>query len=287
MSFLRNCRTATTQVRGFTSSTTRRVGPESPNYIEVPRSLQPDLPSKRRVKGTLPVPRDLFPARRADKPTEAYLAAVTPAQTKETKIDPNDPHADFLQWRRQLAEERRQNLREGLQELYSRKQKTTDQMVRKSAEKQQRRAHIFQQPEREDERLTRQSVTQDMLPRKETVLPDPTREARLAQSAERHEYKKALKEFERLNSVQDLYMGARKFITTEAQLAAEIDRIFPEGENEAWRNDHQQGQNVWNLGVPPTVQSLATESRKGEASRWELIQGRVKKLGEQVTGGKL
>lgn len=287
MSLLRSCRAATVQARGFSSSAARRVGPESPNYIDVPRTVQPDLPSKKHVKGTLPVPRELFPARRADKPTEAYIAAATQPPSAETELDPHDPHAQYIDWKKRMAAMRRQNLREGLTELHTRKQRTDRSMMNRSLDKQKRRDRIFRQPEREDERLTRPSIIEEMLPKRTPVLPDPNREERLAMSRARQEAQKARKDFEKQESLQSLYMNARTFITTEAQLAAEIERAFPDGENEAWRNDHQQGDNVWNLGVPPTVQSIVNESRKSEAARWDLIQGRVKKLGEQITGGKL
>ena len=287
MSLFRSCRTASVQARGFTSSATLRIGPESPNFVDVPRTIQPDLPSKQHVKGTLPVPREIFPVRRADKPSEEYIAAATPLPSKETKVDPNDPHAQYINWKRRMAEMRRQNLREGLLELHTRKQRTDKSMMQRSVEKQKRRERIFRQPEREDERLTRPSVIQEMLPKRTPVLPDPNREERLIISKAQLEATNAQKQAEQQDSLQALYMNARNFITTEAQLAAEIDRVFPEGENEAWRNDHQQGENVWNLGLPPTVQSIVNESRKSEAARWDLIQGRVKKLGEQITGGKL
>ncbi|KAE8133886.1 hypothetical protein BDV38DRAFT_257025 [Aspergillus pseudotamarii] len=287
MSLFRSCRTASVQARGFTSSASLRIGPESPNFVDVPRTVQPDLPSKQHVKGTLPVPREIFPVRRADKPSEEYIAAATPLPSKETKVDPNDPHAQYINWKRRMAEMRRQNLREGLLELHTRKQRTDKSMMQRSVEKQKRRERIFRQPEREDERLTRSSVIQEMLPKRTPVLPDPNREERLTISKARLEATNAQKQAEQQDSLQALYMNARNFITTEAQLAAEIDRVFPEGENEAWRNDHQQGENVWNLGLPPTVQSIVNESRKSEAARWDLIQGRVKKLGEQITGGKL
>ncbi|KAL4893838.1 hypothetical protein BDV59DRAFT_177277 [Aspergillus ambiguus] len=287
MSLFRSYRAASVQARGFTSSACRRVGPESPNYIDVPRTIQPDLPSKKHVKGTLPVPRELFPARRIDKPSEEYIAAATPLPSKEAELDPTDPHAQYIDWKKRMADMRRQNLRQGLQELHSRKQRTDRMMMHRSLDKQKRRERILRQPEREDERLTRPSVIQEMLPKRTPVLPDPNREQRLAQSQARLEARKAQKEQQQQEDLQSLYMNARTFITTEAQLAAEIERVFPDGENEAWRNDHQQGENVWNLGVPPTVQSIVNESRKSEAARWDLIQGRVKKLGEQITGGKL
>ncbi|KNG86168.1 hypothetical protein ANOM_005511 [Aspergillus nomiae NRRL 13137] len=287
MSLFRSCRTASVQARGFTSSASLRIGPESPNFVDIPRTIQPDLPSKQHVKGTLPVPREIFPVRRADKPSEEYIAAATPLPSKDTNVDPNDPHAQYINWKRRMAEMRRQNLREGLLELHSRKQRTDKSMMQRSSEKQKRRERIFRQPEREDERLTRPSVIQEMLPKRTPVLPDPNREERLTLSKARMEAANSQKQAEQQDSLQTLYMNARNFITTEAQLAAEIDRVFPEGENEAWRNDHQQGENVWNLGLPPTVQSIVNESRKSEAARWDLIQGRVKKLGEQITGGKL
>lgn len=275
------------QFRGFTSSSCLRVGPESPNFVDIPQPIQPDLPSKPRVKGTLPVPRELFPARRKDKPTEAYINAATPLPTKETKLDPNDPNTEYIEWKKRMAEMRRKNLREGLLELHTRKQRTDKTMMQRSLEKQKRRDRILRQPEREDQRLTRNSVIQDMLPKHTAVLPDPDRETRLAESKARLEYQQAVKEAERQDNLQELYMNARNFITTEAQLLAEIERVFPEGENEAWRSDHQEGENIWNLGVPPTVQGIVNETRKSETARWDVIQDRVKQLGEQITGGKL
>ncbi|KKK19304.1 hypothetical protein P175DRAFT_0497248 [Aspergillus ochraceoroseus IBT 24754] len=288
MSLFRNCgRTATVQLRGFSSSASRKVGPESPNFIEVPRSIQPDLPSKPRIKGTLPVPREIFPRRRADKPSEQYIAAATPLPSAQPEIDPTDPHAQYKDWKRKMADMRRQNLREGLLELHTRKQRIDKSMAQRSIEKQKRRERVLRQSEREDERLTRPSVVQEMLPKCTPVLPDPNREERLANGRVKLENNKIQKEATRQDSLHTLYMNARSFITTEAQLAAEIERVFPEGENEAWRSDHQYGDNIWNLGLPQTVQSIVNEGRKSEAARWEVIQGRVKKLGEEITGGKL
>lgn len=287
MSLYRHCRTAAGQVRGFATSSSLRIGPESPNFIEIPKTIQPDLPSKPRVKGTLPVPRELFPARRRDKPSEAYLAAATPEPTKEPEAQPDDPNVEYNEWRRKMAETRRKNLREGLLELHERKKKTDSFMVRRSMAKQFRRERILNQPEREDERLTRPSVVKAMQPTKYSVLPDPDREERLARSKALLEAKEAEKKAERQDAIHTLYMNARNFITTEAQLAAEIERVFPEGDNPAWRNDHQPGENIWNLGVPPTIQSIVNDSKKSEAARWDVIQGRVKKLAEEITGGKL
>ncbi|KAL4996929.1 hypothetical protein BDV10DRAFT_100961 [Aspergillus recurvatus] len=285
MSLFRQCRTATVQLRGFSSSSALRVGPESPNFIEIPRTIQTDLPPKPRVKGTLPVPRELFPKRRADKPNKQYIAAATPLPTKQEKIDPDEPHGEYRSWKRSMAEMRRQNFEEGLLELHSRKLRTDKTMEDRSRERQKLRDQVLRQREREDEYLTRPSIPRDMLPKRMPVLPDPGREQRLAQSKVRTQKKTARNVAERRDALHSLYMNARHFITTETQLAAEIEKVFPEGENEAWRSDHKYGENIWNLGFPRGMASRVNENR--EVERWDVVQGRVKKLGEQITGGTI
>ena len=286
MSLYRCCRAASVQARRFSTSSTLRVGPESPNFIDVPQTLQPDLPSKPKVKGTLPVPRELFPTRRPDKATWAYVADATPEPKTQKPIPENDPHAEEIEGRRRMAEVRRRNLREGLAELYERKTTTEKRMQKRSAAKQAHRERILNQPEREDERLTRPSVPEAMKPRKLAVLPDPDREERLARARQRVEEKVLEKKIERQSSLQTLYMNARHFIVTEEQLAKEIDRVFPGGENEAWRSDHRPGENIWNLGLPPTIQQTV-QNRSSETGRWTTIQDRVQKLAEEITGGKI
>ncbi|KAL4867337.1 hypothetical protein BDV12DRAFT_121329 [Aspergillus spectabilis] len=284
MSLFRKCgRTATAQLRGFSTSSSLRVGPESPYFVDVPQPVQPALPSKPRVKGTLPVPRDIFPRRRVDKPTEPYIAAATPLPTKQEEINPDEPHAQYREWKRSMADMRRQNLREGLLELHSRKQRVDTAMQIRSRERQKQRKRVLQQPDRDDERLTRPSVIQDMLPKPGTVLPDPGRNERLVQSRLRIENKKREKEQERQDSLHTLYMNARDFIITEAQLAAEIEKVFPDGENPAWRSDELYGDNIWNTGFPKRIAAV----QENEMTNWDATQRRIKKLGEEITGGKL
>ncbi|KAJ5721359.1 uncharacterized protein N7483_009293 [Penicillium malachiteum] len=286
MSAIRYSRTARVQVRSFTTSPNLRVGPESPHFVDIPQVLQPTNASKPRVKGTLPVPRELFPSRRTDKPGKMYLDAVTPAPKTERKVNVKSSDPEKQAFKIKMAELRRENLREGLEGLYKRKTSAEAVMSHRSRENQKRRESVLRQSEPEDERLTRSSIVQAMQSQKH-VLADPNREERLAISKARVEAQEAQKSAERQDDLHSLYMSARTFITTEEQLSAEIDRVFPDGENTAWRNDCQPGDNIWNLGTPPTVQSIVNESRKSEVARWDVLQGRVKKLGEQLTGGKL
>jgi hypothetical protein len=205
----------------------------------------------------------------------------------ERTVNPKSADPEKQAFKIKMAEMRRNNLREGLRKLYKRKQIAQQTVFERSLESETRRERVLQQPEPEDERLTRTSIVETMRPQKGAALSDPNREERLALSRARLEAKQAEKDAIRREEIQSLYMNARTFIVNEEQLAAEIDRAFPEGENEAWRNDHQQGENIWNLGVPPTIVNLVNDSRKSETGRWDLIQDRVKKLGEQITGGKL
>ncbi|PYH47299.1 uncharacterized protein BP01DRAFT_354498 [Aspergillus saccharolyticus JOP 1030-1] len=286
MALFRNPRTAAVQLRGFATSSSLRVGPESPSFIDVPRVLQPNLPSKPRVKGVLPVPREIFPSRRTDKPTEAYISAATPLPTKEKRADPNDPNYEYIEQKKQMAEMRRQNLREGLLELHARKQATDKTMKWRSEQKQQLREQVLRQPERLDVQLTQNTIVKAMLPKRTPVLPCPGKEALLRKSTRRFQRKQAQKKAARGEHLHELYMNARQFIVDETQLAAEIERVFPDDHNPAWRSDQQEGKNIWNLGYPQTVSSLVNEGTKTESARFNAIQARIKKLGEEITGGK-
>jgi hypothetical protein len=275
------------QARSFSVSSKLRVGPESPNYIEIPRTLQPDLPSKPKVKGTLPVPREIFPPRRADKPTWTYITAATPEPIKENPIKADDPHAEAIEWKNKMAELRRANFREGLVELYQRKLKTDAFMTRRSAAKQARRQRVFNQPPREDERLTRPTVVKAMEPTQGTVLPDPNRERRITLSRHRVLAKQREKSTSRQEDLHTLYMNARTFITTEAQLDQEIETKFSEDGGREWDSDSGAGNNVWAKGAPPSIQDIVRNQTTSDSGRWRVEQERMRKVVEELTGGKI
>lgn len=90
-----------------------------------------------------------------------------------------------------------------------------------------------------------------------------------------------------------LYMNARQFIVRPAQLDAVIDRIFDNPD--AFITDRTRGENVWHLGAPETVQELLNMS--GQAPRpkassltdhkKQLVEKRLDRIGEELTGGKI
>ncbi|KMU73653.1 hypothetical protein CISG_03703 [Coccidioides immitis RMSCC 3703] len=226
----------------------------------------------------------IFPARRPDKPSESYIANATPEPASNNpKVDNDNP---FLSgnagW--QQCDER--ILREGLLELHERKQKTESKVLARSKARQAQNRQVLNQLSREDERLTSATIVQAMVSKKNPILPDPNAEARLAKSLANVAMKQQLKSEERMDAIHSLYMNARDFIITEEQLNEEIERVFPAGDNPEWMNDQRAGENVWNLGPPPTVSSLV-HRKDDENSRWDLVQDRTKKIAEALTGGKI
>ncbi|KAM5472043.1 hypothetical protein MferCBS49748_001491 [Microsporum ferrugineum] len=284
------CRTCTTpgiQPRLFSSTARMMVGPEAPSYIDIPQSIQPDLPRRPQIKGTLPVPRELFPSRRPDKPTESYIADATPLPSNTSpKVAPGHPQYEILEWKRKMADVRRKHLREGLLELHERKKNAHRRMVARSNAKENRRTQILNQLEREDKRLTAATTVSTMKPVKCKVLPNPGAAERLAQSTAKVKETQAAKREDMVNSIHELYLNAQTFIVNEKQLNAEIDRVFPIDNNPDWANGSRTGENIWNLGPPPTMAVLGNQT-KDELTKWETVQRRTKKLAEELTGGKI
>ena len=124
-------------------------------------------------------------------------------------------------------------------------------------------------------------------------MPDPQREERVAAKAERVKAKKAMREEARKNALHTLYMHARSFITTEEQLDKEIEAIFVPQPFKGGANPSSD--NIWDaVGAPPTVQTLLStvnhtqkEAVKYHAGPGAITGERMKKIAEELTGGKM
>lgn len=276
--------------RLFSSSTAAFAPePESPQYIDVPRSIQPDVIRTPQKKGTLPVPRELFPPRRPDKPGSAYLKAVTPEPTSEKakKVDPAHPDHGLLEWKAKMATLRRRNLRQGLVELYIRKRKAELKIARKSEAKQERRRQIISQPERADEYYTRPTTVEAMTIKKQGRLPTSGSQENYEAAKAHVEAREAAKKEDRQDSLHTLYMNARSFITTEEQLMETIDRVFPvDGHSPDWDADFAHASNMWDLGPPSAVDDMLKSKTHPQIS-WRKEQSRIHQLAEAITGGKI
>ena len=299
------------QVRSFASSSTHsQIPPESPNYIDIPSSYQPDLLPAKRPKGRLPVPRELFPKQRPDKPSEQYIRNATP-----DKLPHNQPTSlDILpeQKRHQLRMNtiRKSHLRTSLVDLHARKISDESRVARTSSSKQAERARILSQPPLPTDSLTATSTPTSLLPNpipKPLTHPDP---AALHASKQfniiQHDLYGPRQTAGRAAALHDLYMTARTFITTEAQLNDAIEAQFPaSGSNPQWATTRQAGTSVWNRGPPPSVAKMLEEqtgtraggkmgaafggrlgSDRGTAAH-RRDQERLKRIAEELSGGKM
>lgn len=277
--------------RSFTTtSPLSSIGPENPKFIEVPLPPQRYAIPKRDIKGKLPPPRNLFPTRSADKTTPAYIAAATPEPRAERHL--KEPQNEFVAWKRRMAASRRENLRQGLLDLHKRKVRQDIAMSQRSKSKRDAREAAVHAPQREDERLTSPTITQAVRQLQKGRLPDPGREERLAISRERVQQKEFEREEQRQNALHTLYMNAREFITTEAQLDAEIEKIFVEF---PFGNVHAGKTNIWDAyGAPPTVQDMLSTVNNTQKSALDYHRGtapmtgkRMTRIAEELTGGKM
>ena len=288
LSPLTRCRCSATSIpiRSFsTSNSLSAIGPVSPKFIDVPIAPQPQAGQKLDIKGTLPPPRNLFPARALRKTSKKYLDAVT----KEPKHQ-SEPSNEYVAWKRRLAASRRTNLREGLVELYKRKKDHDGAVAVRSKAKQEDRQRRLQAPQREDERLTDPTIKEANRILQSGPIPDPNRDARIAEKAARVQAKEAAREEQRRDALHTLYMQARSFITTEEQLDAKIEEVFKEARE-------GESDSIWDAsspGAPPTVldmlsdfnntQKTATRFHAGPA---QITGKRIKKIAEELTGGKM
>jgi len=190
-----------------------------------------------------------------------------------------------------MANSRRTNLRESLVELRQRHFARQHQVSRISEKKIRQNEARKVAPPREDERLMNASVTRAMKELQTGAVPDPGREERIAEMRERFAAKESAKAELRKDALHTLYMNAREFIVTEAQLNAKIDEIFTE---KPYPNN-PGATSVWEaFGSPETIQNLLTTVNNTEKTAVDFHVSpavktgrRLKKIAEELTGGKM
>ncbi|KAI4203471.1 MAG: hypothetical protein LQ350_001809 [Teloschistes chrysophthalmus] len=288
-------RYATCQFSTSTVHSLPQLGPESPNYIHVPQPPQPEAPYLPRLKGILPAPRKIFPRNGPNKTSPNYLAAVTPdpKPRPKTSTPPSPAHRSQIEWKTKLAEHRRRNLRESLHELKSRKVKQDKRLQARSTAKLELRERLLTAPTPAHEKHTTPSILSSALSTSYTMTPTE-RASLLALKKANHERHASQKIAERRNALHTLYTNARDFIVTEQALNEAVENVFHPG-NPQFDNEAKRGMNVWNLGYPETVRELLDTANKedtGSSVQRQmgyagLTDKRMKRLGEELTGGKM
>ncbi|KIX96017.1 uncharacterized protein Z520_08272 [Fonsecaea multimorphosa CBS 102226] len=276
--------------RAFSTTSPRSyIPPESPAFVDVPQPLQPVRDFHPRAKGILPVPRELFPARRPDKPGQQYLDNVTPDPRPENILPP-EHLTETGRYKRRMAELRKTHLRSALKELHIRKTSIDASIAARSAAKQRERARLLTQTEREDVRLTNVTVPSAMRPQKIHELSVEEELATYNTRKAAHEARLAAKHEDRLDKLHTLYINSRTFITDKDQLSAAIEKAFTTT-GSIWRKD----------GRPDTVEEMIKRGRDRTADQGRggmmlfsdvneralKDQERMKKIAEKLSGGKL
>ncbi|PKS08676.1 hypothetical protein jhhlp_004729 [Lomentospora prolificans] len=263
--------------------------PESPSYIPVPSAPLSDETKPARVRGSLPVPRKVFPqpsdSRKLDP---SYLAETYPRSEKPpssaTLADEHPQH-----WKRIMAESRRKNLRAGLKGLWRRKLKRDERDASLGADKHKAHMAAGLAAERTDEFLTRSTVLQGTL--KTEVLPDPERFEKAEASRQKTLQLEEERREARLHSLMELYVHANNFIVDEKDLETEVDRLFSENywrepsKNSAWQEWGTQS-GIYDM-VGQAVRDSNPNSVEHFTADYTRNMRRQKKTAEELTGGKM
>ena len=269
------------------SRTSYNIPPESPKFIDIPRSLQAQAVPEVYQKGILPRPREVH-GRKSRKALDAYISQTAPEPTRrrDAELVPKDTR-DRMDWKQRVAASRRRNLREGLVELKTRKDRTDRHLAAKSAQKQadyDRRVHA---PDPDDVRFTATTVLQianeDAAARKQSDLEQRRAKYQRLQEA---------KEEDRRYALHELYTNARNFIIDEAALDKKIEEVFDTG---FYKGNPARG--VWDeQGVPETAKWML-DYRKDKGKRAidnvntpipvEISKQRQQRMAEELTGGKI
>lgn len=292
------CQQCRQTARAFSTSRIRRkIGPEHPNYIEIPEPPQQTGKSRQVLKGTLPVPRSLFSGKRGqDEHRRESVRLSTLDEQHGARYDP--PAADtYLSWQNKISAQRKQNLRDGVAELKRRHEKFNKRRDHVSKVRAQEREEATSRPEREDERLTAHSNNFDYNALMHGQVHDKDRAKNIEEAKERFIMREARKQQERFEHLHTLFTKASKFITTPEQLDEAIETSFGTDEDPVvFSRDYLNSQDthsIWALGKPPTLQDLLRTTAIGTAEgvmtpqQITLRDARLKKVAEALTGGAM
>jgi hypothetical protein len=271
------------------------LGPQSPNYIEVPKPLQPTFPLEPRLKGHLPVPRDIFKTRsKHAKESDVFLSRSTRTSKDPKAPGPHSRDADYRLYKQRLAETRRSALKEGVTQLHARKVETEAAFLAKIQASYADRKERASAPPRDADVLTQTSVQKGIRDFLSGTLPVTSRTANIPMRRKAYNARVAKVDAVRQSRLHDLYVNAREFLVEETQLDEAIEKAF--GTEDApigWdtrgamglRSDGKEGLSPWHGPMPEGVGDMLQKLKGGEGVG--LAKDRVKKVAEALTGGKM
>jgi hypothetical protein len=276
-----------------TSAPTQALGPQSPNYIDVPKPRQPTFPLTPDSKGHLPIPRDIFKTRNPQpKQSPQFLARTTRDAKDRKQPGPHSRDADLRLYKQRLTEVRKESLREGVKELHARKVAADAAHLAHIQQSGAERTKLAMAPRREVDVLTETSTDPGVRGFLAGTLPAEKKNMKSRRRA--FNRKMAGHQAVREARLHSLYTNARHFIVNEEQLDEAIEKTFGTEEapigwdikgNMGLRTEGKEGLSPWNGPMPEGVGDLLHKLRGGEGVG--LAKERVKKLAEELTGGKM
>lgn len=283
---------ATAAAAFSTTSSRGNIPPESPSYIRLPHVRQSTEVKPQRVRGTLPVPRDVFQRTDGDRKVRAeYIEKTAPRRTRERSLE-----TDTQKWKKQIADSRRQNLEEGLQGLWQRYNVREEKRATRARRQQLEVDMARQAPERRVDRMTRGTILESI--NDTEVRPDPERFEKSERSRQKTLARQEARRDARRDALMELYSNATGFIVTEAELKEEVERIFsPDYFVKQSMKVHRPGatENAWGVhGKPPGTATMlepltqrSTNIARSDMSEFDHSSARTKRISEEFTGGKL
>jgi hypothetical protein len=282
-------------MRTFTSTpTTLALGPQSPNYVDVPKPRQPTFPLEPPIKGHLPVPRDIFKTRnKHPKASSVFLDRSTKAPKALKAPGPHSRDPDYQLYKQRLAETRRTALTEGVKQLHARKVETDAAFQAKLEANYADRVKRAMAPPRDSDLLTSTSIQKGIRDFLDDALPTTSR-ANIPKRRTAYQRRVARVQAVRASRLHDLYVNAREFIVEESQLDEAIEKAFgtedqPVGwdvrGNAGMRSEGKEGLSPWHGPMPEGVGDMLQKLKGGEGVG--LAKERVRKVAEALTGGKM
>ncbi|KAF5019425.1 hypothetical protein F66182_8568 [Fusarium sp. NRRL 66182] len=270
----------------------QQVPPESPSYIRLPTPPQSDEKKLPRVRGHLPVPREVFPRIEGDRKIQAdYIR-----QTVPKAANARSPQNKSQEWKQKMANSRRENLEMGLKELWVRRNRRDAAQNERVSRKFRENHQAVKAPEREDDRLTRSTVLDSVLDTK--TYPDPQRFSRADRSRHKVKTIEGAKREARRDALMELYINASNFIVSEKELKDEIETIFADDYFKKQGYSHARygsAENTWDIWGKPTSINNMLETTTGTSSKimdfyeseYDRSVKRQKRIAEEFTGGKM
>lgn len=195
---------------------------------------------------------------------------------------------------------RKRNLREGLTSLRARKERDERIQAQRAEKNRADREAALHAPERSDDRLTAPSHGLDVARLVSGKFEPEDRLARITQMQSNITARAALKKSTRQAHLNTLYMNARHFITTPAQLDAAVDEAFGTPERPVVFGDLSSGKSVnessvWAYGRPERVQDMINRANNterktamaGAGGFSEVNAERIRRIAEVFTGGRM